>query len=347
VPTQQADGLVPPRSGHLRSTTPTRRRPQSANSGLIAALIAAVLVLGSSLFFLRQYYADRAMPGTYLDGIDISGLTQAQIQAIAQTVAAQWTVTLTYDGRSIQANAADLGIVPDPAETATRVLASGHATPITQRYDRRAIKQNSLVTTIDDDVAEEFIATHFPTVEAPSTQPAVTFDQETTTFTVAPGVAGQTLDTTALLTLLDQIRQQTGQPATYDVPVVAAPPAIPDDQAEAAALWANARLALPLSLTHDDETIATFDAATIATWVTIVVDDTTKTITAGVDETAVATYLTGTVDAGLVDPAHARVTLNDAAGTEVWVLEEGAPNPSIADPAAVAHNVATALVTEP
>ena len=343
MPVKRSGAAAPARPGRPRPATPAKRRLRSASLGLTITLVAIAVALGSGLLVLWQYYEDRAMPGTYLDDIDVSGLTEAQIQAAAAAVAAQWTVTLTYDGHSVPARAADLGIVPDTAATATGALAFGRATPITQRYDRRTIKSIPLVTTVDPAVAKEFIATRFPAALTPPAEPAVVFDQATTAFTVTPGASGQTLDDTALRALLDEIRRPGNQPAAYAVPVTAAPPAVPDAAATAATSWANARLTLPLSLTHDGDTIAAFDAGTIATWMTMTVDETAGTITAGIDETAVRAYLTGTVDARLADPANVRVTLNDAAGAEVWVLEDGTPNPSIADPAAVAHDVAAAL----
>lgn len=91
--------------------------------------LMALIVLLAAVFAVELRYADRALPGVTVAGIDASSLSAGELRARLETeLARPWaaaTITASYDGTSWRTTNGDLGIAPDLDTAVESALAYG------------------------------------------------------------------------------------------------------------------------------------------------------------------------------------------------------------------------------
>ncbi|MDE3194049.1 MAG: VanW family protein [Chloroflexota bacterium] len=112
-----------------------RRRPDL--SPLLLVLLGAVALPLTIAAAADAAYADRALPGVRVAGVDVSGLTRAEatdrLEAAFAAPFAGASVTVAYDGRTWSATNAALGLRPDVAAAADTAVAYGKSGTILER----------------------------------------------------------------------------------------------------------------------------------------------------------------------------------------------------------------------
>ena len=126
--------------------------PRKNHVGMILLLTVLIAVLGTGGYFaLQSYqqtreindtvnaYADLFVPGVYVDGINLGGMTPEQglnsVQSRIQQRNDAWNVILTYQGTQLaQINAGMLGMSVDIGQVLNDAWAQGHTGDAEQRY---------------------------------------------------------------------------------------------------------------------------------------------------------------------------------------------------------------------
>ena len=85
-----------------------------------------------------QSYDEMFVPGVYVDGIALQGMSMSQAQAMVESNARQrsneWSVNLTYNGQVVRTiTAADISMSVDVQETLSAAWAQGHTGTIVER----------------------------------------------------------------------------------------------------------------------------------------------------------------------------------------------------------------------
>ncbi|MFN2520692.1 MAG: VanW family protein [Candidatus Limnocylindria bacterium] len=115
------------------------RRGTSALRVVIPVLLLPVLVAAIAMAVAFVYYADRALPGVRVGGVDVSSLRGQELRATLQErLGAPWaasTVTATYDGKTWRTTNKDLGVVPDIAAAESAALGLGKSGTIADRIN--------------------------------------------------------------------------------------------------------------------------------------------------------------------------------------------------------------------
>ncbi len=114
-------------------------RGTSALRVVIPVLLTPVLLAAIAMGVALAYYADRALPGVRVGGVDVSSLSGPDLRARLQNeLGAPWAasaVTATYDGKTWLTTNQDLGIVPDLAAAEGAALGLGKNGPIGDRVN--------------------------------------------------------------------------------------------------------------------------------------------------------------------------------------------------------------------
>ncbi len=106
-----------------------RARLRALSWSVVAAPLAALCV-GLALVFAAQWlYADRALPGVTVAGVDVGSLDRAALRArLGERLVRDWAgraVVASYGGRTWRTTNAALGVTPDAAAAADAALGYG------------------------------------------------------------------------------------------------------------------------------------------------------------------------------------------------------------------------------
>lgn len=270
-PTVQATTQAPtppapeePRDSQGSAPHRSRRRWPLLTAAAVAVL---ALGLGGGGYAYAAHYADVAVPGSQVAGLDVSGLTHDQIAQAVSDQAQQ--ATLTIDG-DVQATAslADLGVKVDAEATADAVMAASHR--VVDRFTALATSNDvSPVTTADPATAQAYADSLVPSDEQAPVDATIVLGQDGASYAVVPAVSGTGLDAAALADAA-QTAAETLSPQTITAHFITVDPAVSDALARTSADQANAIIAQDVTVTALDGTKSfTADAATKAAWVTV------------------------------------------------------------------------------
>src|SRR5438270_369890 len=117
-----------------------RRARLRALSWSLAIIPLTLLCISLALFFAAdQLYADRALPGVTVAGVDVGSLTRdAALERLQGELARPWaesTVVATYAGREWRTTNGALGVRPDLDAATDAALAYGKTDSLLDRLD--------------------------------------------------------------------------------------------------------------------------------------------------------------------------------------------------------------------
>ncbi len=192
-------------------TSTGTRRGTSALRVVVQVLLLPVLFAAVAIAAALVFYADRALPGVRVGGIDVSSLRGPELRARLQNeLGAPWAaaaVTVSYDGQTWRTTNAALGIVPDLAAAEGAALGLGKSGPIADRinaWSSAIAGQANVPFTMraDGDAAQRWVAQ----VAAGIDQGVRDGDMRVTPagITVTLSVVGRELDRAATIALLLQ-----------------------------------------------------------------------------------------------------------------------------------------------
>lgn len=329
---------------------------------LFSAGIAILVSAGVFLLGLRLVYAERALPGVHSAGVNLSGMTSAEIEvALGQAVTYPQTGLIAlHDGDRLWiATPEDVGVSIDFAEMARQALSVGHSGSIIQRLQEQIdawYLGHPITTVIVFDHVHgglyfERLAQliDLPTQEAYLSVNGIEIE-------VHRGQIGRWLDIDANLEALSDPISQLHD-ADLELVIEETPPLVLDvsDQAEVA----REILREPLTLTVEDAgpwQIDPPDLASMLRFDTLESED-GATYEVKLDSQALITFLEPLLPDLERDPKNARVYFDDDTG-ELVLIQEAVIGRSLDIPDSIkeinagliagAHEIPLALqITEP
>lgn len=280
---------VPESAGELATAdTSTGRRRRRWPLWAATAAIALIGIGGAGGYAYASHYADTAVPGTHVGGIDVSGKTRAQIADLVTQRAEAATVTISGDVKAT-ASLADLGTTVDADATADAALR--HSEGILDRFTALFDDNNvAVVTTKDDVTATAYATALIPTDQAKPVNATVVARSDSSGFATTPAVNGVGIDPTDLIARA-ATAAETLSSQDVSLSFISTPPAVSDADATAAADKANAIAALDVTVATDDPEVSfTADVPTKVSW--IHVEQSGKSVPAiTIDSSAVGTWV--------------------------------------------------------
>lgn len=266
-PVPEADGEGEPAG---RRETRDNHRPERKKRWPLWTAAAAVLLLSvcaAGGYAYASHYADTAVPGTSVGGVDVSGKTREQIVEIVSKRAQDATVAVSGDVTAT-ASLEDLGTVVDAEATAEAAMA--RSADVLDRFKALVTSNDvAVVTTANPDTAAAYAASLVSEDQAKAVDATVTLAADGASFTTTPAADGTGLDPAALERTAAKAAQ-TLSPQSVELSYTTVAPTVSDADAQAAADKANGLVGLDVTLsTADASSSFTADAPTKASWITI------------------------------------------------------------------------------
>jgi len=171
--------------------------------------LLALLALLSAVFAVEWRYADRALPGVSVAGIDASSLGAAELRArLESELARPWaaaTITATYEGASWKTTNGELGIAPDLDAAVETALAYGKQGALPERAAAWLAARNGealvpFTMRATGSAADQWVGRIARDVDRPARDGALAVTY--TGVQVTPAVIGRELDTRATVAAL-------------------------------------------------------------------------------------------------------------------------------------------------
>jgi vancomycin resistance protein YoaR len=250
--------------GDAVARPPRRRRSLAVRFGasFVAGVLLAAGVGVGALYAWGQQYDGRILPGVHVGATDLGGLTREEAESrIADDYAGLSSGQITLNGPNGQSTTlsfADLGRRADTSALLDAALSAGRVAPLADLIGapRATLRGAELQPAVTYDRGK---------LEAAVDRLAATIDRAPTDASIAAGghglfvvtaaTIGHAVDKTALLASLDEQLAAEDAPASIsvNVPVVALPPAVPTESAEAARSAAD-RIVADVVVQRGDDT---------------------------------------------------------------------------------------------
>lgn len=251
------DDLAWPAGSRAGSTTGGRRGrgPLGILAGLLLSLTTTVVLLGIGGILWQQHYHGRVIPGVWVAGVPLEGLTATEAEA---TLSQAWStvgprhLTLRDGDRLWVMPLEELGITWDLRATVNTAMSVGRSGSFAADWlaRLRAMQQSLAIPpawSFDEARASLALRRLAKEIDTPA-RPA-TFELVSVTPRSSPGATGRELDVEATLQQL-RAALQSGLPETMDLAVRTTAPAVVDG--EAARRRAEAVLARQVTVTFDE-----------------------------------------------------------------------------------------------
>ncbi|WP_083307309.1 L,D-transpeptidase [Olsenella sp. HMSC062G07] len=251
-------------------------RPPEPAGGLRRLLLPlgiAVALLCGAYGVGCHHFSTHFVPGTTVDGMDASGLTQAELAQAVTSHAEHWTTTVSGDGIDLTLSAGDIGLSIDGPLRARR--ARQQADPA--RWVLDLVSPNHIDTGVDASVSQEAVLAAAQAaadqVNATATAPVnafVSYDEGQHAFTITSEVAGTQVDAAAVARAITEASLALSPSVTLgDGELVQAAVRADDARLAAARDEANRIIGVELPLTRGSEELARVTRDLSAAWVAI------------------------------------------------------------------------------
>ncbi|QWW20488.1 L,D-transpeptidase family protein [Schaalia sp. 19OD2882] len=232
---------------------------------LTLCLVGALVAGGATAAVRANRYADRALEGTTVAGVDVSGMTLDEAAAAIQSRVDTTTLSVEVGQSSAEYTLADLGVQVDAKASAENALAA-NADLLTRVLPHQAHSVD-LVAERDQSAQSGVLETLVRSAGAPVVDAAVKRSADGATYVVSPASEGVAVSTEGFAQAVDQALT-TLRPSSVSLSVEHTTPRVTTEQANAVAAKANALLAPEVKLTDGvDNFVAS--AADKAAWVSI------------------------------------------------------------------------------
>ncbi|WP_232009787.1 L,D-transpeptidase family protein [Actinomyces howellii] len=319
----------------------SRRRRRLWPLFLSAAALLLLGAVGAGGYAYADHYADVAVPGSLVAGVDVSGMSRQEIVSVVQDRADGATVTVSGDA-SASASLADLGVTVDAGATADAVLARGEG--VVDRF--RALLGSSdtpVVVSSDPEVAQAYATSLVPEDVVKAVNATVVLNAEGTGFEITPASSGTSLDSSVLEDAADQAASSLSD-SSVEVTFESSPPAVSDEEAQAVADTANSWVSQDVTITAADSSGSyTADAATKASWVTVSTEgDTVPSVS--LDPEKVSQWVSAQVEEVTVEPVTGVRNVNSQ-GAVVETSVEAVAGESVTNADAIVQAITEAVST--
>ena len=236
-----------------------RRRgggPLGIAVGLLISLATTVVLLGAGAILWQQHYSGRVIPGVWVAGVPLQGMTAAEAEAAlgqAWATVGPRHLTLRDGDRQWVLPLEELGITWNLQATVNAAMAVGRSGSFTADWltRLRAMQQSLAIPaawSFDEARANLTLRRLAKEIDTPAR--SATFDLAGVTPRSTPGSTGRELD---VLATLQQLRAavQNGLPETMDLAIRTTAPAVAEG--EAARQRAEAILSRQVTVTFDED----------------------------------------------------------------------------------------------
>ena len=326
------EALPPSGDDQPLAWAPIEPRPRKKHLGVWIGVAAGVLALGAGAASMILI-----APGTTVAGIPVGWMTPGAAADAISTHLAETEITLTGAGDGVVLTGADLGASIDARALADDAFA---AHPMWNLGSWMGEPVPGEIT-LDPEKADAALRGAVPSSFEDPVDAVVAFDAASGTYVVTPAEPGTAIDVTALTAAISETIADGGKSLEFSGDPAPAAAAVTDDDATTVATSLNAMLGTIGFYVGDERTVPV-DAATAASWLTIVDDEGSLRIEA--DENAIQAM----VDTlpGLVD--RAPVNASNIVDSDGKVLREetaGVNGRTLGDTSDVASDFAAQLET--
>jgi lipoprotein-anchoring transpeptidase ErfK/SrfK len=262
---------------------PHRGRRVAIAAGAVALALACAEVAGA------QYYTRHFVPGTTVNGSDVSNLTESQLASRVRKNSSAWSTHVTGQGLDLTLTAADVDLDVSPAAYARK--AKAQTNPARWALDLASPQRIEVAKTVTYDAdklaakVKEAVDAHNQTATPPQNA-TVAYDKDAGKFVVKKESVGTALDATAVAKAVEKSASTLRTSTTIGSAALSQPTLPSTSKAVTdAAARANALVGHAIPLTHDGKALATVEPATSAGWVRVA-DDLSVTV----DQDAIATW---------------------------------------------------------
>ena len=331
--TDAPTATVPPTTGEQPlAWAPIEPAPKKRHLGLWIGLGIGVIALGAGAASMILI-----APGTTVAGIPVGWMTPGAAADAINSHLAETEVTLTGDGDGTVLTGTDLGASVDATALADKAFAEH---PL---WNVGAWMGDPVPAEITFDSAKATAALRaaVPTSFEDAVDAGVVFDATSGTYVITPSETGTGIDVAGLNAAFTDAVADGSKTLEYSGDAAEALPAVSDADATTLATELNTMLTTAGFYIGEERTVPV-DAATVASWLTIVDEDGTLKIDA--DPKAIQ----ATVDAlpAAVDRAPVNATnIVDSAGTVLRAETEGVAGRAVGDTSKIASDFAEQLQT--
>ena len=300
-----------------------------------------LLVLASAATFLITKYNGRATPGTNIAGFNVSGQNAFAIHNTINDLENKIKLTLSHDGKTVDANCADLGINVDIDKTTEEALLTSN--DWTNRLNVFGSHNVKLVASVDWSQTTKFLNENFPGLVTDPRDAGVVYNQNTSQFVTQASANGEVIDMTKIKQIVEDLIVRP-RAAVASVALVNTPPPISDTAAQAAADYANARLGLRINLNSNGQTVYYADPSDIANWITFTPSG--NNLNVSFDENKIKTFLSTTVANSLTEAPVDALAIVGSDGTILKQISAGKDGQTVGNVASLSGSIMTALAND-
>jgi lipoprotein-anchoring transpeptidase ErfK/SrfK len=233
---------------------------------LITAAVAVPLVLAGAGTAYATHYQDRALPGSTLAGVPVSGMTRDEVASVVRQRAAAVTITVDTGEVTRTAHLADLGYDVDVEPTVDAVFDANESW---SSYARSLVSSRDVdaVLRVDPARTQKVVTDLITGAGKAGTDAGVKLAPTKKSFVVVPAVQGKSFAASSFQDVVAAAARGL-RSAETTVQFVDAVPAVTTAAAQAVADQANALVARTVKVSDGEEEHAAA-RNTKASWVTI------------------------------------------------------------------------------
>jgi Uncharacterized protein conserved in bacteria len=286
----------------MHTNSASRHITMSAQPTIIsAALVHKILfvggiVIGVSSILLGILYGasipnqDKALSGTLLAGVDVSGKSRSEIAEVANTLVSNIKFNITYDYKTVSAHSSDLGISIDLEKTVNDVINLNGKKNLFSVLDPWTNRNVDIVATYDTESIQKYLNETFPGSYISVKNPSIEYRSSDSKFHTMPSVTGKKIDANLLV---DHINNALSNPQEISLTVASSitEPYIDYKAADEAAKYMNERLKLRLNINNAGSLIYYADPQDIAKWAEFAPNQLTGKIDISFNKTRIEKYI--------------------------------------------------------
>lgn len=255
------------------------REPALAKKGhglLWLWIVLAVLVLlGAVAGGGYWFYQSHALPGVKLWGHSMTGKTQQQIADKIADEADSITIPISYNGTTKKVGLKDLGLTVDSKAVAQEVFNAKRDDSPIGRYMFWNHKDVTSKAFASQKADAHVVGNLFGVESTSAVDAGLKLNDAGDAFDVVPSQEGVGIDVSGVVEEAEKAVESLGKesPSTVKVEYRQTEPAVTDDEAQTAKTIADALIANPVAVKIGDHAVASFDAASIASSMSVSADD--------------------------------------------------------------------------
>jgi lipoprotein-anchoring transpeptidase ErfK/SrfK len=319
--------------------------------GIGIPVLFCALIAGG-IFAAHEYYEGKAVPGSRIGDVDVTGLKPASIEAEVQKLFDSTVITLEVDTGDASkeflktsVSPTDINMELDAAATARNVINKGNRTNIFVRYLPMYYKATALVMTYSPSAIREYLRKTFPEAFVDPVNPEVSYSENTGKFAVKPGTKGLDLSEEAMNEIALGVSKRPGA-VDISLQALTTDPPVPDETAQQAADKADAMLEAELRFNTGNEKgskTAKTSRKNIAKLLEFPTDDKTGQMNVTVSRAKAKDYVNGPLTERLGVAPTDQEAIEDGNGRVLLLIGTGKNGTKVADAAGVAAQIADAL----